>query len=142
MNAPQTTPRRYRGWLYVALHGPMHEVRAATIATDWLSACLVLADEADGDIAFCAPGEGAPLRHCLAGGPAPLPVRMQRLPVNLVTRISELAKVSRPTARAAVHEALRKASGAGGSIFREVEAIKARPGGRVRFSDLTGGAPV
>ena len=129
--------RRHRGWLYVAMQGPDADVATVTVCRDFLSALLVLADQPDGDIGFCSPDQGGPLRRWIEGGPRPLPIKTQWLPVNLVSRISERSQVSRPTVRAAVHSALRQAPGVGGQIFRAVEAI-----GRIKFSELTGGPPL
>ena len=142
MNAPRTTPRRFRGWLYLATHGPDDSVRAVTVATSWSAACAALAGWPDGDIVFVAPGDGRSLRKYLADGPPPLSVPMQRIDVNPVTLIAERARCSKPTARTVLARVLADHGGSGAEIFCAVEAIKASPRGRVKFSELTGGAPV
>ena len=92
MSAPRTTARRFRGWLYLATHGPDDSVRAVTVATSWSAACAALAGWPDGDIVFVAPGDGRSLRKYLADGPPPLSVPMQRIDVNPVTLIAERAR--------------------------------------------------
>lgn len=115
--APGATRSRYRGRLYVALHGPGHAIRGVTVATDFAMACLFLAGEAEGSIMAVPPNEGGPLRKFLAGGPAPLRCPMQARPGRLIAEVARAASVSRRTAQRAVEAVLQDRGGIGAALY-------------------------
>ena len=123
------------------MHGPDHDVQALTVAVCWYGACLALADADDGDVFFVSPAEGGPFRRYLAGDHPPFSLPMRREPCTLVSAVAMNAGVDRETARKAVRDTLEHAPGAGGELYREVEALL-RKG--LKFGDLTtlGEAPI
>ena len=92
--------------------------RYIAVCTDWLGACLALADAAEGDTHFFAPGEGKGWRRYLAGGDAPWDVPMRREPESVVVGIARRQHTTRAAARASVHAELAAAAGVGGEHFR------------------------
>ena len=61
MQNPNTTEKpsrataRFRGQLYMALHGPPDAIRGVTVCVDYTTACLALADAQAGDIWLVSP---------------------------------------------------------------------------------------
>ena len=119
---PGATRARFRGRLYLALHGPCNAIRGASICVDYAMACLALAGWPEGDIWLVAPDQGGPLRKYLAGAAAPLRCPMARHPENIIAEVSRAAGVSRSTALLAVEAALRDRGGVGWAL-----SCRARP---------------
>ena len=115
---------RFRGWLYMAQHGPDEAIRGLTVCVDYAMACLALAGAADGDIWLVGPNEGKPLRRYLAGSPPPLACPMARHPLNIVAEVSRAAAVSKSTALLAVEAVLRDRAGVGASLYAARDRIR------------------
>ena len=60
--------KRYRSWLYLAMHGPENHVWGLTVCTDYRMACLILSGQDHGDILIVSPDEGARVRQFLSTG--------------------------------------------------------------------------
>ena len=147
----RSTPRkRFRGWLFVAMAGtngandpsPISRFR---VCLSFAEACLHLSSDEDarGCILLLAPGEGQAWRSYLAGGPPPYPeIPTSAASENLLTAIVRDARVSRPTARAALRDTLREAKGIGGALYRIAEDCRSDSRKAVIFSRLTRGAPM
>ena len=133
MQNPSTTEKpsrataRFRGWLYVAQHGPAEAIRGLTVCVDYAMACLVLAGAADGDIWLVAPNEGVPLRKYLAGGAAPLRCSMACYPENIIAEVSRTVGVSKSTALLAVASILQDRGGVGASLYGARNRIQGVP---------------
>ena len=114
---PNRATARFRGKLYMALHGPPDAVRGVTVCVDFAMACLALAGAQDGDILLVSRHEGAPLRAYLAGSRPPLACAMRAEPENIITEVARVVGVSVDTARRAVEGALRDHGGIGATLY-------------------------
>ena len=123
----RNTRRRFRGTVFMALQaapdgapdGLDRAFRRIAVCADYARACCALAQWPAGEIWRVPPGDGAPLRRYLEGGPSPFEtVPALAFPRNLVTEIADAAEVATQTARRAVSEALTGAPGAGGQLWR------------------------
>ena len=130
--APGQRKRRYRGAIYIAVTlDPSGDdnapVRTIDVCSDWLGACLAVADAPHGDIMFAEPG-GNPcggFRAYLEGAEPPHWLRhlpMARHRQKAVPAIVEFARnaISRRTARKALESHLADAAGFGGECFRVI----------------------
>ena len=137
---PGATRARFRGWLYMAQHGPDDAIRGATVCVDYLMACLALAGWPEGDVWLVAPDEGKPLRRYLAGSPAPLGCAMRRETENIVAKVARVAAVSKTTALLAVEAVLRDRGGVGWTLY--VARNRIQGGAKImRFDAPPGAAP-
>ena len=124
---PKHKRRRFRGWIYVAMHGPENDVRGLTVCTDYARACMALGGWRDdeGDILLIAPGEGARVRTFIAGGASPFST--QRINVcteNAAAEISRSARCSAQHARDVIGRVLAEyPDSAGWHLYRHRSAV-------------------
>lgn len=111
------TRPRYRGWLYIAQHGPDEAIRGLAVCVDYASACLSLAGVDRGDIWLVHPDEGEPLRKYLAGGPPPLRCPMRAHPDQIIAYAARVAGVSKATCRLAVEDIFEDRGGVGAKLY-------------------------
>ena len=91
---------RPRGTIYVACAAEGERVWAVHVTPDLIGACAALAGVPDGYLHAIAPGEGAPWRKYLAGGPPPVVgVAISNRAETFVTYVADKADVSERTAR-------------------------------------------
>ena len=124
---PQRERRRFRGWIYVAMHGPENDVRGLTVCTDYARACIVLGGwpNAEGDILLIAPGEGARVRAFMAGGASPFSLdRIQVCTENAAAEVARAARCSPQHARDVIGAVLAEDPGsAGWQLYRHRRAV-------------------
>ena len=115
---PSATRKRYRGWIYICMHGPEDDVWGLTVCDDFVSACLYLTRQPDGDILCIAPDEGAKARRYLEGCAPWMKIRTQKRTGNLVSDIAKSTGCSRTFARDIVVAKLEEYGGAGWYIHQ------------------------
>lgn len=121
---PNPARPRFRGRLYLALHGPDHAIRGVTVAVDFAMACAALAGWPAGDVIAVPPDEGGPLRRYLAGASPPLACPMVAHPENIVAEVSRTVGVSTWTAREAVESVIRDRGGVGAALYRARNSVQ------------------
>ena len=114
---PSRATARFRGKLYMALHGPPDAIRGVTVCVDFAMACVALAGAQDGDILLVSRHEGAPLRRFLAGGAAPLRCPMRVESENIFAAVVRATGVSKATALLAVAAVIRDHGGVGATLY-------------------------
>ena len=119
-----STRRRWRGALWLAVLGDPKAPNAAYVCMDPFYACLRLAGWPDGMLWRFPPSERqCALRRFLAGGDAPGPGPWGREREPLLAGVMAAAGVSRGVAREAVREVVAELGGAGAVFLPEIEAL-------------------
>ena len=141
LRAPTQRAPRYRGRLFIALHGNEDAIRGIAVCKDWLTACMALSQVSEGDIDVLLPSEGGELRRYFEGGEPTDPVPMFRYRETATETVARLAQCTEQYAGRIMRKKLACSTGIGGEIFRTLESIRQDPAKRREFAAMAGWRP-